>query len=669
MSDEIDPVEEVRAVEHARTVGESFMRERLQADSNRRVTMRTQILEPENAFTPEERRILAGPPPPYSREDRDADEQFEKYKCPISQDYPDLPDIVVWRNNYYNIHSLRELRLVPSNFRDPLTGETLSYNEFTSGERHLSLPEKQEFIRQQASYNNRSSRRDARRRYDALRARRTALYRTSAQVDVARDEGLPVGQAPSIEEQLNDIGHNDLVWLGIDQAREARDQQRALARITNPQDYAAAATRVNNLLRRTQRTQPTGPVRVAQATLAQATNAIANQASQQANQVTRRANQANRQANQATNHPNPLEQQPQQNLTVFPTNPWGNPTVENAVNEWLHLLRNEGWENTVHRNRLAYFHANHERFFRQGGPFFGFRGVNGQGLSRRWTRLENHTRQLILNHNNDPTGEQGEERPIWFPIMQEFFQWRESQATQNQNQQNHRANMRNVQQELGIVQAPLGPGNPPLRSEIAAENDPQVPGPQELAANIEIAVVAQQQPVQASTQQDAGQPTRGTGRRRSNSPAPGGTTRSNRRRVDGPTIQDDIQEGRNNLSRVLGSIETMAQAIVPANAPAPRPRPFVDDPIGTLRSIQENMLAIANNLGPSEVREANVRMYHSWHGILGNLAQANNMNIPEAPSLPTDTQTGTSSSAINNRLTQDDEIETEVDTEDDMSFP
>ena len=62
-------------------------------------------------------------------------------------------------------------------------------------------------------------------------------------------------------------------------------------------------------------------------------------------------------------------------------------------------------------------------------------------------------------------------------------------------------------------------------------------------------------------------------------------------------------------------------------------------------------------------------MYHSWHGILGNLAQANNMNIPEAPSLPTDTQTGTSSSAINNRLTQDDEIETEVDTEDDMSFP
>ena len=79
MSDEIDPVEEVRAVEHARTVGESFMRERLQADSNRRVTMRTQILEPENAFTPEERRILAGPPPPYSREDRDADEQFELF--------------------------------------------------------------------------------------------------------------------------------------------------------------------------------------------------------------------------------------------------------------------------------------------------------------------------------------------------------------------------------------------------------------------------------------------------------------------------------------------------------------------------------------------------------------------------------------------------------------
>ena len=81
----------------------------------------------------------------------------------------------------------------------------------------------------------------------------------------------------------------------------------------------------------------------------------------------------------------------------------------------------------------------------------------------------------------------------------------------------------------------------------------------------------------------------------------GGTTRNNRHRVDGATIQDDIQEGRNNLSCVLGSIESMAQAIVPTNAPAPHPCPFMDNPIGTLRSIQEDMLAIANNLGPSEI--------------------------------------------------------------------
>ena len=97
----------------------------------------------------------------------------------------------------------------------------MSYAEFCSGECTLSIQEKQEFIRQQASYNQRSSRRDARRQYDALRARCTALYRASAQVDVARDEGLPVGQAPPIQDQLNDIGHTDLVWLGLDFSRDA----------------------------------------------------------------------------------------------------------------------------------------------------------------------------------------------------------------------------------------------------------------------------------------------------------------------------------------------------------------------------------------------------------------------------------------------------------------
>ena len=609
----LDTIAEAQAIENARTIGEQVMRQRLQTDNNLRGTIRAQIQDPEQAFTSEEHRILAGGAPPYSREDRDADELFEKYQCPISQDYPELPNIVIWRNNYYDLASLNNFRETATAWRDPLTGERMSYAEFRSGERTLSIQEKQEFIRQQASYNQRSSRRDARRRYDALRARRTALYHASVQVDVARDEGLPVGQAPPIQDQLNDIGHTELVYLGLDFSQNDQQQQRAVARQQG-----------NNLVRRT-------------------------------NQVTL----AIRQGNQQANLPNPLEQE-QQSLTVFPTNLWGNSVVENAVNEWLHLLRNEGWDNTVHRNRISYFNANHERFFRQGGPFYGFRGVQGQGLSRRWTRLETHTRQLMINHNNDPTGEQGEERPIWFPMMQEFFQWRESQATQNQNQQSHRANMRNVQQELGIVQPPLGPGNPTLRSEIAAENPPQVQGPQELAANIEAAVVAQEPP-----QQEAGQATRGTVRRRSNSPAPGGITRSNRRRVDGPTIQDDIQEGRNNLSRVLGSIESMAQAIVPQNAPPPRP--FVNDPVGTLRAIQENMLAIANNLGPSQIREANVRMYHSWHGILGNLAHANNMNIPQAPIFSNSFSTNGSLS-VNNQLTQDDVVEG-TETDDDVSFP
>ena len=95
---------------------------------------------------------------------------------------------------------------------------------------------------------------------------------------------------------------------------------------------------------------------------------------------------------------------------------------------------------------------------------------------------------MLNNHSNDATGADGEaQRPIWFDEMQLYYEWKESQTNQNQNQQAHRADMRSIQHELGTTQAPLGPGNPTLRSEVAAENPTARTGPQELAATIQVA--------------------------------------------------------------------------------------------------------------------------------------------------------------------------------------
>ena len=255
-------------------------------------------------------------------------------------------------------------------------------------------------------------------------------------------------------------------------------------------------------------------------------------------------------------------------------------------------------------------------------------------MRNRFNGMVRHGQGLLTNHNNDPTGALGEDGPAYIPELQRYLQWIDSQASRNTQQQQHRENMREVQQEVGAVQPPLGPGNAILRSEIAAENPPQVRGPQELAAEMEVAAIND------DSNQDQGDETnqQATGnrrRRRNISPNPGngGGTRNNRRRVaDGRTIQDEISEGRENLNNISNVIGNMAQAMAPQEAP--RPQPFVDNPIGALESLQQNMLTVANNLGPGEVHAANTRLLHSWHGLLERLAQANNVQLPPAPFIP-----------------------------------
>jgi hypothetical protein len=267
---------------------------------------------------------------------------------------------------------------------------------------------------------------------------------------------------------------------------------------------------------------------------------------------------------------------------------------------------------------LIYYHCAHR-----------YRPVSAAVFRRRWAAAEHYYDNALLNHNNDPTGAQGEERPIWFAEMQRFYQWKENQLNRNRTQQVHRDDMQNVQQELGAVQAPLGPGNPPLRSEIAAQNPTQQEGPHELADTVQIAQVAEQNPRRRTL---SPVPNAGTAAANGNT----GSSRSNRRRVEGRTIQDQIDEGRTNLNQIVSLIGDMRDTVAPRNNPPPPPRPFQEDPIGSLRSIQENMMAIATNLGPSEVHDTNVRSYHAWHQLMGVHAQANNMQIPAAPALPPD---------------------------------
>ena len=239
-------------------------------------------------------------------------------------------------------------------------------------------------------------------------------------------------------------------------------------------------------------------------------------------------------------------------------------------------------------------------------------------MRQRISSVERHCERLLANHNSDPTGEQGENQlPIWFNDAQHHFQWKENN-NQNRGQQAHRANMQEVQQQLGVVQAPLGPGNPPR--EVAAQNPPQQGGPQQLAASMQVAeallngdssdddevgAIAVNNDIQADSQGNGTGTSQNTNamannggqamvsqeqrpvRRRTQSPlATGGGTRSNRCQSDGCTTHDEIIDGQENLGNLVGALGTMASAIAPAAA-APAPPPTMADHIGNPRSIQE----------------------------------------------------------------------------------
>lgn len=242
-----------------------------------------------------------------------------------------------------------------------------------------------------------------------------------------------------------------------------------------------------------------------------------------------------------------------------------------------------------------------------------YRPVSAQVLGSRFTELERRFRNLLINHNDDPTGQQGEDVPRWFDVMQRLKVYIDSHSNNGRAQAN-RANLREVQGALGAAQPPLGPGNPSLRSEIAAENPTQLSGPVEIGAGVTVRQVVEDLVADEDDTTGTGTATAGQRRRRQRT---SGTTRRNRQRTGrNSTIQEDIDDGREQLGSLAESLSDLARSVT-----APVVQPVVDrslssDPIGNLRSISESVTAIAAQLNSPERRQASRRLMASWGSLL-----------------------------------------------------
>jgi hypothetical protein len=290
---------------------------------------------------------------------------------------------------------------------------------------------------------------------------------------------------------------------------------------------------------------------------------------------------------------NPMETSPIPQVPL-PMNLWGNPTVETATSQFYMMCGVIGYRETIQRNRMSYLESEIVNLFSPNGPFCGFNPVAARTLLTKLGRVETKYKELVRNHSSDPTGVLGEDAPLWFNAVHAFYQWKESNVG-NARAQANRANLRVVQQNLGVVQLPLGPGAPALRSEIAAENPPQLAGPQEIGAGIEINdIVDIQEPDFPAENLPNQRP-----RRRRNRVTQGNTVRrTNRQRTaDAPTIQDQLAQGRQSMNNLAESMNQMVQQ----NA-IPQQLNYALNQLQGLSTLTNNLLAATGNQLPSPIR-------------------------------------------------------------------
>ena len=315
-----------------------------------------------------------------------------------------------------------------------------------------------------------------------------------------------------------------------------------------------------------------------------------------------------------------------------PMNMWGDPQIETAVRAFYVLCQQQGFQ-LFYRRKTAYLRENITAIFATGGPFEMFQPLTAQVFGQRLTRVDNHFNSLLSNHNNDPTGAEGESRPVWFEILRTYRQFCDSNRS-GAAAQRTRNELNEVTAQLGAVQPALGPGNPARRSEVAAENELQLRGPAHVGEGLQVRAVPPEDddaPLMDDDNSNGGATENGnsnsSSRRRRVRNASRVVSRNNRQRVSGNnrTIQDDINEGRQNMGMLAESLSNVANAM---RDPPQQQNiiPLNQNPIEGLTAISTQMRLLGNDLGSPQRRQISQQLVGSWQGLLGRFHEVNGLS-------------------------------------------
>ncbi len=273
-----------------------------------------------------------------------------------------------------------------------------------------------------------------------------------------------------------------------------------------------------------------------------------------------------------------------------------------------------------------------------------YRAVSASGVRQRIVTAEREFARLSQQgaHNRDRTGAQGENLPLWYDLMAEFIQWKEAN-TGNNRARAHRAQHRNTQQVLQVEQAPLGPGNPTLRSEVAAENPPTLGGNNDIGAGLVVRETNDDGSIQQndSNHDSTGEAVNAPTRRRRNrtvshsneEDGPGVISRNNtRRRVS--EVQEEMVTHRETMRDHVVALRDIARAmqappVIAATTGILQPNAVQDATI-----IAAQMERIAGNIGdPQTLQFAHQQNFLMMHGLMGRFNAANGIVMP-AVTLP-----------------------------------
>lgn len=364
--------------------GVDVIRRHLESDEQRRQEFHstTNLVDPIDSFSPADRAIINGPPPPYTDADRLNDEEYINLMCPIKQTVPDPSNMVKWRGKIYSRTGLEWLRgnaiEEPSDgWKNPLTRSPLNRAQFHQQDTFLNTQERHDVTTIIINYATRTQRRESHQNYIRLRNQFTSLQNvshgqtlTQALVQISGRSTV----ASPIDEHINRRlreDHDGVVLAGMNYRR--RTPQSPLQ------------VQLDNLFEGSVRrrsgdsSSDESSAEVVQQAIVQSQrgNNRRGRGSRQGN-TSRRHNVTSQQSRQITvqqpvlpslpNNNNPLREQRLEKI-AFPQQLWGDPIVETAVKEFYLLCESEGFETNLHRRKTAFLLERTSSLFEENGPF------------------------------------------------------------------------------------------------------------------------------------------------------------------------------------------------------------------------------------------------------------------------------------------------------------